>query len=455
MATRTRMGAVDTMWLDMDRRNNLMVIESVVLLGGRADWDLLRAVVMERMLERYPVFGCRPETDLLGRSYWVQDDHFDLDLHLVPVTLPAPGDDRALEEYVEEQASRPLPHDRPMWELHLVDGYARGSALYSRCHHSLADGMALMQVLLSLTDPAPEDETAVDPDEQPPDDDGAQSGTSGLLSPLADLAAVPVGVAQHVLSPQAWRRDLTTAEQAVGVAAKLLLARKPASPVDGPPETAKRVLWSDPVPLAGLGEAAHRAGVTINDLLVAALAGALHTYVSQQHGTAVDIPTMVPVNLRDPAKPLPRALGNEFALVLLSLPSSLPTPFTRLAETKRRMDAIKHSPEPVITFATSWAIGNTRGAVESSLVDFFANKATGVTTNVIGPRKERYLAGVPVVGLLGWAPESGDQTISTCLITYAGTARVGFKVDAWKVTEPEELVTAFGEELAALERVAS
>lgn len=450
MGARMRIGAVDTMWLDMDRRENLMVIESVILLDGQADWEHLRTVVLARMLERYPVFGCRPETDRLGRAYWVEDEHFDLDLQLVHHVLPAPGDDRALQAYIGHQASRPLPHDRPLWELHLVDGYGASSALYSRCHHSLADGQALMRVLLSLTDPAPGEE---EPDEA--EAAGADLEEEGSLTTLLlGAAAVPLDVGRHVLDPRTWGHDLALAEQSVEVARKLLLSRKPPSPLDGPPETAKAVRWSDPFPLAELRDAAHRAGVTINDLLVAGLAGALHAYIGERHGPAVDIPTMVPVDLRDPREPLPRDLGNAFALVLLSLPSSLPTPFTRLAETKRRMDAIKSSPEPAITFATSWAIGNTRGGVEHALVDFFANKATGVTTNVAGPRSRRYLAGAPVAGLLGWAPDSGDQTFTTCLITYAGTARVGFKVDIGRIPHPDELVRAFSEELAALCRLA-
>ena len=85
-------------------------------------------------------------------------------------------------------------------------------------------------------------------------------------------------------------------------------------------------------------------------MLVAALAGAVSTYLQEHDGDAVDLPTMVPVNLRAPDEPPPRELGNKFALVLLSLPSGRETPFARLAETKRRMDEIKHSPEAVLTF---------------------------------------------------------------------------------------------------------
>ena len=153
-------------------------------------------------------------------------------------------------------------------------------------------------------------------------------------------------------------------------------------------------------------EAGHRTGTTVNDVLVAALAGALSTYNLRHHGELVDIPTMIPVNVRPLDEPLPRELGNRFALVLFLLPSGLGTPFERLAETKRRMDAIKHSPEAVLTFGLIRGIGRTGKEIERFLVDFFANKATGVTTNVPGPREPRYVAGQRIRWTLGLGARS-------------------------------------------------
>ena len=85
---------------------------------------------------------------------------------------------------------------------------------------------------------------------------------------------------------------------------------------------------------------------------------------------------------------------------------------------------------------------------------FFAGKASGVTTNVPGPREPRYLAGTRITSLLGWVPGSGDQTLGTCIFTYAGTVRVGFKVDALRVTNPEQLLTDYLDELDALTALA-
>jgi hypothetical protein len=149
-------------------------------------------------------------------------------------------------------------------------------------------------------------------------------------------------------------------------------------------------------------------------------------------------------------EPLPKELGNRFALVLFVLPSSLETPFERLAETKRRMDAIKRSPEALLTFGLIRGIGRTGPDLERFLVDFFANKASGVTTNVPGPRTPRYAAGSRITGMLGWAPESGQQTLGTSIFTYDGQVHVGFKVDSHQFPQPEELLDGFRAEVAEL-----
>ena len=164
---------------------------------------------------------------------------------------------------------------------------------------------------------------------------------------------------------------------------------------------------------------------------------------------------MVPVNLRDLGQPLPRELGNKFALVMLPLPTSRLAPLQRLAETKRRMDAIKSSPEAVVTFGLITAIGHTNTQMAKQVIDFFAGKAIGVTTNVAGPKTSRYLAGAHITGILGWVPGSGHQTLGVCIFSYDGVVQVGFKADAAVITDPEILVQALDEEMDTLIRLAA
>jgi WS/DGAT/MGAT family acyltransferase len=438
---------VDTIWLNMDRADNLMVIESLMMLEGAVDWDRFKATVERRIGDRFPVFRQRPVPSRLPMvpPHWEDDPDYDPARHFVHVRLDEPGDDTALQAYLNRHLSVPLDRDRPMWQMHLIDGYGDGSAVYSRLHHSLADGIALMQVLLSLTDATPDGDLV--------EGDVTDVPHRGLIGNAVHLAA-STGQAvldlPHLVNPRYVADAMTVARQTSAVTAKLLLTRNPASPVNGHVGMEKRVVWADPIPLDAVVETGHRTGTTVNDVLVAALAGALHSYVLRHHGEAVDIPTMVPVNVRPLDEPLPRELGNRFALVLFILPSSLATPFERLAETKRRMDAIKHSPEAMLTFGLITGIGRTGPDLERFLVDFFANKASGVTTNVPGPRSPRYAAGSRITRMIGWAPESGQQTLGTGIFTYDGQVHVGFKVDAQQLPHPEELLEDYRAEVTEL-----
>lgn len=444
--TRRQVDAVDTIWLNMDRPDNLMVIESVMTLDGPMDWDRFRTVLLRRVVGRYPVFQQRPVASWipLGMPHWEDDPDFDLERHLHRVVLEAPGDDAALQAYVNRFVSTPLPRDKPLWEMHLIDGFDGGSAVYSRLHHSLADGIALVRVLLSMSDAAPDDDLAE------PVEESHRRGRLGAAVHLAELTGSTLRDLPALLNPRHVTDALTLARQTAGISAKLLLTHNPESPVKGHIDVAKRVIWSEPFPLIDVLETGHRTGTTVNDVLVAALAGALSTYNLRHHGERVDIPTMIPVNVRPIDEPLPRELGNRFALVLFLLPSGLGTPFERLAETKRRMDAIKDSPEAVMTFGLIRGIGRTGKEIERFLVDFFANKATGVTTNVPGPREPRYVAGQRIRWTLGWAPESGQQTLGTSIFSYNGNVQVGFKVDVHQLPHPEELLADFRNELETL-----
>lgn len=434
MATGRRIGPVDTIWLNMDRPENLMVIESVMLLEQTPDWDAVRDVIQTRLVDPYPVFRERPlpPAHVWDLPQWEPDPDFHLDRHIRRHTLRAPGDDATLQRYIDRHLHRPLDRRRPLWEAHFVAGYLGGAAVFFRMHHSLADGIALTRVLLSMTDAAPSGRRRRPPPLPLP-------GTAGGLPAVARslVPGSPLDVA---------RLAVRTAQ----VAKSLLLTRNPPSAVGGQPELRKRVVWSHTYPLDDLKVVGRLSGATLNDVLMSAVAGALHRYQVASGERPVDLTTMVPVNVRPLDRELPRELGNRFALVFFTFPSALAAPLERLAETKRRMDWLKHSPESLMTFGLIMAIGRTVADLERYVVDFFANKAIGVTTNVAGPADVRYLAGTKVTGVLGWVPGSGHHTVGVCIFTYAGSVRVGFRVDAARVRNPQRLLTAFEAELGDL-----
>ena len=145
-------------------------------------------------------------------------------------------------------------------------------------------------------------------------------------------------------------REVARATRVLG---DLLFSRNPDPPLARGAGRDKRIRWSRPLPLVGAKQLGRLAGATLNDVLMSAVAAALHRYRGRQRpASPVDLVTMVPVNVRPLDEPLPPELGNRFALVF-PLPQGLSAPLARLAETKRRMDWLKRSPEAVITFASS------------------------------------------------------------------------------------------------------
>lgn len=430
------MSGADAMWLHADRSNHLMIIDGVMWTEEPLDWDRVTRVIQERLIDEFPVFSQRAVEPSWpwGLPGWEDDPDFSLDRHLRRARLRKPGGDAQLRRFLEKHVSEPLPRDRPLWEVWFVDGYQGGSVVYSRFHHAMADGIALAEVMLTLTDPSADSR---DPQHvQPP----------AHARGVGDLVGGAVGLARSAVNVTALPR---LGYQTVQVLHKLLLQALPVTLLSGEPGGEKRMAWSRSRSVDDVKRVSRATGTTVNDVLITALSGALCRFLATHDQEVEHLTTMVPVNTRPPETALPRELGNKFALVMLHLPTGPLDPRSRLRTVHERMELIKHSPETVITSVVAEGIGHLH-VVDKPFVDFFAGKAVGVTTNVRGPAQYRYLAGRKVTGVLGWVPGSGGQTLGVCIYSYANTVRIGFKVDAQTVPKPEQLIECFDAELDAL-----
>ncbi|MCE7875367.1 wax ester/triacylglycerol synthase family O-acyltransferase, partial [bacterium CPR1] len=154
----------DAAWLHMEEPNNPMMVTGMFLFDQPVDHEWLR-FTLERRLLRYERFRMKVEFPVLGRPRWTLDKEFDIDRHLVSWRLPPQSKESDLLEFVSDLMSCPLDQSIPLWQLHLVQDFQGGSALIARLHHCIADGIALMRVLLDLTDPEPS--PPAERDEQP------------------------------------------------------------------------------------------------------------------------------------------------------------------------------------------------------------------------------------------------------------------------------------------------
>jgi diacylglycerol O-acyltransferase / wax synthase len=433
------MSSADAAWLHMDSRTNLMVINAVLWFDEPLDWDAARATVMARIVDRFPRFRQRVREGLPGRPpSWHEDTAFEPDLHFHRIALPAPGDRATLQEVVSDLITTPLDRGRPLWDMYLLEGFGSGCAVLMRMHHAIADGIALARVMLSLTD-----------------DGSAPAGFADRAAPTAGnrLAALARESATTVLRPD---RLASLARTAAGDARTLLKLLAPGSdtpsPLRGDLAVGHRVAWAKPVSLATVKRVGRRTDATVNDVLVAAVAGALGDHLRARGETVDELHALVPFNLRPLDEPLPRELGNRFGLLILGLPVGIEDPLERLDAVRASMGAIKRSHEGAIAYGILGLIGRTPSIVERGLVKFFSAKGTMVLTNVPGPRAPVTFAGTPVRGVLVWAPCSGSVGMSVSVFSYAGKVTVGFLVDTALVDDPQPLADGFRRHVLALER---
>jgi diacylglycerol O-acyltransferase len=446
---------VDAAWLHMDKPTNLAVIVGVMMFDAPLEYERFRAVVAERLLI-YDRFKQRVKEPLLrlGLPTWEVDPNFDLDYHVRRVVLPAPGDEAALQQLAGQMMSVPLDRHHPLWQFTFVDHYGSGSAVIGRLHHCIADGLALVQVLLSMTDATPDAEWR-GPEPKPVDDslkhmfDPAIKAVNMTLATAGSLLHEGI---QAVAHPSRLIDALNLGSLGAIALSKLLLLKPDQVTIfKGQCGVEKRAVWSRPMPLSVVKDVAHALHATLNDVLLAAVTGALRRYLDEQGEveTNLSIRAMVPVSVRPPHKL--DTLGNQFGLVILSLPVGLREPIRRLSVLKERMDQIKDTPEAMVAFGLLGGMGVSPAQIEDVLLKFFAAKVSAVMTNVPGPRAPIYLTGVPMKRIMFWVPTPGNLSLGVSIISYAGEVMVGIATDAGLAPNPERIIAAFDDEFAFLQ----
>jgi diacylglycerol O-acyltransferase / wax synthase len=440
VAATERMASVDAAWLHMDRQTNLMVVTCVFWFDRPLDWARVAAAFTERLLPAFPRFAQRvvepPVTFGLLGPRWADVEDFDVHDHLHRVILPAPGGDAELHAQVSEQADRPLDPGRPLWEAHLIDGFGDGCAILLRTHHAIADGTALVQALLTLADPLEGRESHAG---QRPLAEGSAFGLPmrGLLRPPVDGDGRPslMDHGRAAVDRTAMLRRLAFAP------------RDEPSVLRGPLSGRKLMTWSPPIPLERVKQAGATYGATVNDVALAAVAGALRRHLQAHEQQVERLTAVVPVNLRPPDRPLDPRRGNQFGLAFVRLPVGEPDPAARLQAVKTAMDQVKATGEGVVVSGALAVVGQTPVQVEQWWLDLFAGRATAVVTNIAGPRQPVSLAGVPLRGFTAWVPSTGPIGVGLSICSYAGDLLVGVAVDEALVPDSDQLLTALADEV--------
>lgn len=454
------MSPVDVAWLRMDVPANLMHVHGVLVVGGEPTLDEARRILGGRLM-RIPRFLQRVARD--GARYvWANDAAFDLSRHVTEERLPEPGGERELAATIGTHFARPFDRRHPLWEFRLLRGYnGSDTVVFGRLHHAIGDGVALMVVLLAMTDlsrarPATL-ATGTDSD-------------SPLFNPFLELLRAGPGAALEAaraaaerFMPETLRLMLAPVEAlakrhllARGAGSALALGRllgygrDPATPFKGEIGVPKRVAWTEAIPLEDVRAVSKALGSSINDVLNSAMAGGLRRYISR-HGEPppeLSIRAAMPVNLR-PLEEMAE-LGNRFGLVFLPLPVGIADPLRRLSQIRKRSAALRSSAEPLVVHSLLRFVGGSPAALQRLVVKIFGAKATAVFTNVPGPKQTLWFAGHAIRDIFFWVPQAARLGLGVSIFSYDGTVRMGVGTDAGLVPDPERIVDGFRAEFEAL-----
>lgn len=455
---RTPLAPVDAAWFHMDRPANEVVVTSVLITETPLVVAEVKALLTERLLpfdrfrQRVVEHGFPVST-----PHWELDPFFDLDTHVHHMAVPGAGSTADLLELLSDLSSMSLDYHRPLWQAYVVDRAGAGSALVLRFHHCLADGTAMMTLAARLFDKTSDGAPLAAP---PAPARAADNIFDQMLRPAMDAleritAPQPKPNGHQPPPPKRPAADPLSQMQlaAEGVGAAIGSVIKPADPITplkGKLSGKQRLALSAPIPLAAVKVVGQRTGTKVNDVLIAAMTGALRHYLFQHHARldGLTIRAVVPVDLRPPGRGI--ELGNAFGLTFLDLPVSQGLPLERLRATKKGMDAIKRSPEALIFLNILSVFGQTPKAVEDIAADVFGSKATLVMTNVMGPSQQLYFTGKPISRIAFWVPHPVSLGLGISILSYNGNVTLGVIADAAVLPDPDAITSQFTVEFTHL-----
>ncbi|MFI5589508.1 wax ester/triacylglycerol synthase family O-acyltransferase [Amycolatopsis sp. NPDC051758] len=445
-----RLSPLDAAFLEIEDEDpsSSLAIASVAIAEGPAPGQDEFVEAVQARLAGIPRYHQKIRTVPfdLGPPAWVDDPAFDASAHFRRIALPAPHDEAALCELVALLMGERLERDRPLWEFWVIEGLPDGRwAILSKLHHALADGLAAtrLQTILFGDVPAPaRSEAAPDP------------GTARLLLDAAGtLLRNPWDqtrlLARELLHPNRLARRVSTAARGLAALTSALLPASP-TPLTGPLGRDRRYATAS-VALADVKAVAKAHEVTVNDVLLAAVAGGFRELLLHQGETpaADSVRSLVPVSVRTGT-----AVDNEVSLLLPLLPVDLADPVQRLLRTHRRLGTLKAAKE-----ADAGALVTTAAAHEPFAPIAWAIRAAAhlpqrnivtVTTNVRGPAEPLSALGRPIVEIYPYVPIALRVRTGVAMLSYAGRVTFGITSDADTVPEIDVLAKAIGREVEAL-----
>jgi hypothetical protein len=369
----------DATRLWMGTRAHPLAVTAVLELDGPLSRRELAERVEERLLVHPRFRSAIAEGGALEPPRWVPC-HVDLGWHLEERTGAA--DAHALERVATEVGRAPFDAARPRWRAWLVHRESGASAVVMRVHHALADGHALLRVLLGVTD------------------EGEGIG--------------PVDEAEE--PPFAWPSPAEALRRARSLA-RILARRRDALSHGAPWPGAARFAWTDPLPMEPLKLAARRLGAHLTELVLAAVAPALEELLPRRPHP---LHALVPVALPSPDG----SLGNHFASVFVALPLGEPSLEARVARVRDSLAAARAEVGLGMSRSLVHVAGLLGSHLEHAGIALLSRRASVVTSSVVGPPMPVHVCGREVTRIVPFVPAPGSVPLAIGAMGYAGALQL-------------------------------
>jgi diacylglycerol O-acyltransferase / wax synthase len=454
-----RLSGLDASFLYLEKPGVHMHVAGLSIFGARADGSLLTYDDVERVVEARLRLAPRLRRKLrsvpgnLSRPVWVDDDRFDLDFHLRRASVPAPGGRFELERAVGRVLSRPLDRTKPLWELYVFEDLSEDrTAILLKIHHAMADGIGNMMIasaLFDLTADAPtgepDGEWSAEP--APPMQDLIRDAVEeAVLHPIQSLA--------HVARQPRIVAD-TFSATADALRAVAGMGTTPRGPFDGRVGPNRRFATAER-PFALFRGIKESLGGTVNDVVLAAVAGGVHALL-ESRGEATQgrsLRAMVPVSVRSAGDG--GDIGNRVAPIFVDVPVGRMAARTRLRRVRAAAARIKGSGMAVGADTIIGLGAYAPPALHATAARLIAQArwCNLVVSNIPAPQVPLYFAGAPLEASYPAMNLKEDCGLSVACTSAAGTMAFGLTADWDRIPDIDVLARGVESEVDRLAEAA-
>jgi len=451
-----RMSAADAWFLYFEKPNAPLHIGSLGIFEGTIPIEKTIEGLSQRLhlIPRYRQRAVFPPL-FAGHPVWQDDPQFALDRHVRAIELASPGTDAQLHELTNEIFPQPLPRDRPLWDITVINGLQGGSTAYiSRVHHCLVDGVSGMELLVALLDVTPDPPPIAPPTkewEPEPWAGPVLAWTEAVLDVWTQGALALVDLQANLLKPGANIRRLSDFASALFTAIPSSM-RLPSPAIWNRPVGKKRQAVFNTISFQEVRGIRGALGGTVNDVCLTILAGALGRYL-REHGVDtkdMKLRLMTPVNVRSESEQ--SDMGNRVSMMLPLLPVGIDDPAKRLAAVREEINRTK-SLDQGGAFDQMVQLGNQAPAAFHALAGIGGlppGMINLVCTNVPGPLIPLYGSGRRMLGSWPLLPLTGDLGLSVAIMSYDKSLYLGTMCDPTIVPDVELIRDAIDDEFRRL-----